>query len=217
MNLIVQEIKDELAIIENVRTPDVRALARKYYQEIKVLPKENVFEICEELLITQNWEERTIAFQWAFRVKDRYERHDFRLFERWLNCYVKGWGSCDDLCTHAMGELVFQYPELIPQVKEWTASDNRWKRRAAAVTLVYSIHRGKYLEEVFEVADLLFSDQEDLVQKGYGWMLKVAGNNYREEVYDYIMKNRATMPRTSLRYAIEKFPEEMRKKAMERV
>ncbi len=197
----IHNVREELASTD-LMTPDVRAIAKKYYRKVKKLPKEEILRICDRLLEDDDWRQRTIAFQWAFRFKKIYLPEDFRRFERWLDDHVKGWGSCDDLCTHAMGELILQYPELVSDVIEWTSSDNMWKRRAAAVVMVYCVKKGKYLEQVFEVADALFHDEEDLVQKGYGWMLKVASQRYRNEVYDYVMKNKATMPRTALRYSI---------------
>ena len=71
-----------------------------------------------------------------------------------------------------------------------------------------------WMKDAFEIADTLFHDSEMYVLKGYGWMLKEASNTYREEVFNYVMQKKDTMPRLSLRYAIEKMPEEMRKKAM---
>ncbi len=56
--------------------------------------------------------------------------------------------------------------------------------------------------------------EDDLVQKGYGWMLKDASVYYQKEVFDFIMRNKNKMPRTALRYAIEKMPQSLRKKAM---
>ena len=57
-------------------------------------------------------------------------------------------------------------------------------------------------------------DEDDLVQKGYGWMLKVAANNWQKDVFDFVVKHKNRMPRTALRYAIEKMPKNMRKIAM---
>jgi 3-methyladenine DNA glycosylase AlkD len=59
-------------------------------------------------------------------------------------------------------------------------------------------------------------DEDDLVQKGYGWMLKVASQSYEKQVFDYVVKNKGEMPRTALRYAIEKMPSELKTKAMEK-
>jgi len=199
-----------------IRTGEVRKLARRYYGEIKDRPKKDIFKICEELLDTGISENRTIAFQWAHRLKTQYETGDFTRFESWIEEYVNNWGACDDLCTHALGELVYQYPGLIENLKNWCGSDNMWKRRGAAVTMIYSIRNGEVLDETLEIADLLFSDEEDLVQKGYGWTLKEASKDHPRAVFDYVMAHKEDMPRTSLRYAIEKLPEEWRDRAMDK-
>lgn len=199
-----------------VKTPIVRKISAKYYSLIKKKPKEEIFKICEDMLKFRNSEERTIAFDWAFRLRKRYEESDFHIFESWLENYVTGWGSCDDLCTHAFGAFIYQFPEFIPKVKEWARSKNQWLKRASAVVLIYSLRRKQLLGSSFEIADMLLLDKEDLVQKGYGWMLKEASNLYPQEVFQYVMKHKAEMPRTSLRYAIEKMPPEWKKKAMTR-
>jgi len=76
--------------------------------------------------------------------------------------------------------------------------------------------KGQFLKDVFEISDLLLLDEDDLVQKGYGWLLKVASHLHQKEVFDYVMKNKENMPRTALRYAIEKMPQSLRKEAMKR-
>src|SRR3989339_903374 len=105
------------------------------------------------------------------------------------------------------------------EVKEWSKSKNQWRRRASAVVFIqgksWKIHKD-YLEDVFDIANVLLRDKEDLVQKGYGWMLKIASESYQKEVYEFVMKNKNEMPRTALRYAIEKMPQDMRKEAMKR-
>lgn len=124
--------------------------------------------------------------------------------------------SCDTLCNHTAGTLVELFPDFIEDLKRFTSSENRWVKRAAAVTLIIPARKGLFLEHIFEIADILLLDPDDLVQKGYGWMLKAASQAHQEEVFQYVMKNKGIMPRTSLRYAIEKMPEELRKRAMER-
>jgi 3-methyladenine DNA glycosylase AlkD len=106
------------------------------------------------------------------------------------------------------------YPEYLSGLKRWALSKNRWMRRAAAVSLIVPAKQGKFLKDVFEIADILLLDREDMVQKGYGWMLKVAANKHEKEVFDYVMKKKSVMPRTALRYAIEKMPKDLKAKAM---
>lgn len=66
----------------------------------------------------------------------------------------------------------------------------------------------------FEIADTLLLDKDDMVQKGYGWMLKATSEANQKRVFEYVMSKKGVMPRTSLRYAIEKMPQELRTKAM---
>lgn len=199
-----------------VRTPTVRKIAGKYYEEIKALRMDAILGLCEELVETGISDHRTIAFEWSFRCRRQYQPEHFAVFERWLKTYVDSWGGCDDLCTHTLGEFILQYPDFVSEVKEWSHSKNRWLRRASAVTLVYEARRGKHLDHILEVADSLLADPDDLVQKGYGWMLKVASNTYQDEVFDYVMRNKRVMPRTALRYAVEKMPDELRREAMKK-
>jgi 3-methyladenine DNA glycosylase AlkD len=133
-----------------------------------------------------------------------------------VESYVDNWASCDTLCNHAVGAFIEMYPEYLSELKKWAKSENRWMRRASAVSLIIPAKQGKFLEEIFEIADILLLDRDDLVQKGYGWLLKEASRNHQKEVFDYVIKNKKTMPRTALRYAIEKMPKELKIKAMEK-
>lgn len=199
-----------------IPSPIVRKISSKFFQKVKKKTKQEILHLCEDLLESGYSEERIIAFDWAFRLRKFYEEADFQLLESWLVKYVHSWGACDDLCTYAFGAFIFQLPEFISKVKEWTRFANRWMRRASAVVLIYSIRRKKYLGSIFEMADALLPDKDIMVQKGYGWMLKEASNHYPEEVFDYVVSNRKEMPRTALRYAIEKLAHELRKEAMKR-
>jgi 3-methyladenine DNA glycosylase AlkD len=199
-----------------VKTPTVRKIASKYYKEIKNLGIDAILDLCEELLETRISEHKTIAFQWAFRCRREYQPQHFEVLESWLERYVDSWGSCDDLCTHSLGAFFVEYPELVPRVREWCLSQNRWFRRASAVSLIYGARRGRYLDHMFEVADSLLTDSDDMVQKGCGWMLKVASETYQQEVFEYVIRNKKSMPRTVLRYAIEKMPEDLRREAMKK-
>jgi 3-methyladenine DNA glycosylase AlkD len=199
-----------------VNNPAVEKLARKHYPEIKALGKKQIFKLCEEFLKSGYFEESLIAFEWAYRLNEKYEPSDFPTFEQWIKKYVSNWAACDTLCNHTIGAFVEKYPEFIKDLKRWARSDNRWFRRAAAVTLIIPAKKGEFLGDIFEIADILLEDGDDLVQKGYGWMLKDASITHQAEVFNYIMKNKKKMPRTALRYAIERMPAELKRRAMEK-
>ena len=200
----------------SLNTPTVRKVAKEGFTWVRTMPKAELFELCERLLDSGTWEQRTIAFEWAFRIRRQFSTQDFARFESWLAQYVDGWGSCDDFCTHAFGDLIFKFPEYIPRVKIWTKSEDRWFRRGAAVVMIYSVRREQRFEDCFEIADLLLMDGDDLVQKGYGWMLKEISKYDPQAVFDFVMQRKGHMPRTSLRYAIEKLQPELRQQAMEK-
>ena len=118
--------------------------------------------------------------------------------------------------TITVGAFIEMYPEFLEQLKRFAKSENRWVKRAAAVTLIIPARRGKFLKDIFEIADILLEDEDDLVRKGYGWMLKAASEAHQQEVFEYVMKHKSIMPRTSLRYAIEKMPKELKAEAMKK-
>ncbi|MFH1286259.1 MAG: DNA alkylation repair protein [Candidatus Magasanikbacteria bacterium] len=196
-----------------VRTPMTRRISKDYFPKEK--SKQDVFKLCEELLEKRTFEETVIAFSWARRMRKDFQEKDFKRFEAWLKKYVDNWAFCDDFCTHTLGEFITDFPEFVPNAKAWHTSKNRWLRRASAVSFIYPIRKEKkFLEDIFEIADKLLLDEDDLVQKGYGWTLKVAADIYPKIVFDFVMKRKDTMPRTALRYAIEKMPTTWRKAAM---
>ncbi|MDD3246503.1 MAG: DNA alkylation repair protein [Methanosarcina sp.] len=202
-----------------VKSSTAGKIAKDYFKELKQAgqaDKINIFLLCEDLLQSDYCEEAYIAFEWAYDVRAEYTEADFFVFEHWVENYVNNWAKCDTLCNHAVGSFIEKFPSYIENLKLWTQSDNRWLRRASAVTLILPARKGLFLPDIFEISDLLLTDKDDLVRKGYGWMLKEASKSHLQEVFDYVMKNKKEMPRTSLRYAIEKFPEDLRAKAMEK-
>jgi 3-methyladenine DNA glycosylase AlkD len=108
------------------------------------------------------------------------------------------------------------YPAYIERLKKWTMSENRWVQRASAVSLIIPAKKGLFRNDIFSIADALMDSKDDMVQKGYGWLLKECSKVYRDEVYRFVMKRKGQMPRTAFRYAIEKLPKEMRDTAMKR-
>jgi 3-methyladenine DNA glycosylase AlkD len=199
-----------------VKSALVKKIATKYFREIKDRDKNEIFSLCEDLLQANFSEEAFIAFEWSYSLRRKYEPEDFAVFERWVDLYVDNWAKCDTLCNHTLGTFVEMYPQFIENLGGWALSENRWLRRASAVTLILPARKGAFLKAVFEISDILLMDKDDMVQKGYGWMLKEASKKHQAEVFDYVMRWKEKMPRTALRYAIEKMPVEMRRLAMER-
>ena len=212
-----------------VKTGVVRKISKEGFDLVKGYPKQTIFELCEMLWQSGYLEEATMACDWSDKLYKQYEPSDLALFEHWLGDYVANWAACDTLCNHTIGNFLMKFPDDIAKLKIWAKSSNRWLRRGAAVSLIIPARKGLFLNDILEIADLLLLDKEDIVQKGYGWMLKAASmsesfvkgsdavkKQHLEAVFNFVIKNKTTMPRTALRYAIEKMPADLKAKAMEK-
>jgi 3-methyladenine DNA glycosylase AlkD len=235
--MIIQQIKQELSKnldpkyqkdahkyykegtqLLGVRTPYVRQVSNIYFKKIKGQSKQEILDLCEQMLNQPYNEFSTIAFDWAFKLKKKFEVSDFDRFEVWIEKYIHNWGRCDDFCTHTIHYFIENFPEVIPRIKAWAYSKNMWFRRASAVSFITSKNSwfiAKHtLQDVFDISLILMKDDEDLVQKGYGWMLKSASAFDEKAVFDFVIKHKKEMSRTALRYAIEYMPKDLKKKAM---
>lgn len=237
MNAIVKEVKESLVAcidaknlalsaryhkkgeapkVFGVKMGEVSKIGKHSFQQIKHLPKKEIFELCDELWKSGYLEESVVACIWAELLHKQYEPADFEIFGHWVNNYLTNWADCDMLCNHTIGNFIMLYPEYISELKKWATSSKRFVRRAAAVTLIIPARKGLFLNDIFEIADILLLDSDDLVQKGYGWMLKAASEAHQKEVFNYVISKKSVMPRTALRYAIEKMPVELRTEAMKK-
>jgi 3-methyladenine DNA glycosylase AlkD len=235
MNPIIQQIRQDLTAnvdqhttetaqhyfkedikVYGVKTATVGKVAKKYWAQAKTLPKQEIFDLCEELYRSGYMEEAFIVSNWMPEYIKHLEVADLAVFKRWIDAYVSNWAECDGFCNHTIGDLIDKYPEIVPEVKSWAYSQNRWMKRAAAVSFIIPAKHGEYLKDSLEICDVLLLDGDDMVQKGYGWLLKEESRMHTKEVYDYVVKHRNEMPRTALRYAIELMPKELKAEAMKR-
>lgn len=208
--------KGEAAKVHGVRMSEVSKIGKQSFQRIKEYPKKEIFDLCEELWRSGYLEESVVACIWTELLHKQYEPADFKRFNFWVHNYLTNWADCDTLCNHTIGNFVMMYPEYIIELKKWATSSKRFVKRASAVTLIIPARRGLFLNDIFGIADTLLLDKDDLVQKGYGWMLKAASEAHQEAVFDYVMSKKAVMPRTALRYAIEKMPADLKAEAMKK-
>jgi 3-methyladenine DNA glycosylase AlkD len=233
MNQIIQQIQQELRVNADpqtkktfqrffkeqityygVKTATVKKIAKKYLKDIKPLKKQEIMSTCEQLLSSDYTEEAFVVSFWLPNLLEKFEAIDLSTFKWWIEKYINNWAKCDSFCNHTIGGLIEKDPTLINELKNWAKSKNRWLKRAAAVSLIVPAKEGKYLNSVFEISDILLCDNDDLVQRGYGWLLKEESRKHQQKVFDYVEKNKEKMPRTALRYAIELMPKELKIKAM---
>ena len=199
-----------------VKTETVGKIAKKYWKQVECLDKREIFDLCEELYRSDYTEEAFVVAFWLPNYLDHLKPSDLLVFKGWIERYINNWAKCDGFCNHTIGDLIVKNPETLKEIKSWAKSGNRWLKRAAAVSLIVPAKKGCFLQEALEICNQLLTDGDDMVQKGYGWLLKEESRLHQREVYDYILRNKKVMPRTALRYAIELMPKELKVEAMKK-
>ncbi len=235
MNNIIQQIRTELEASADektkqvfqrffkekvtyygVKTPTVGKIAKKYWREVQSLSKPAIFGLCEELFRSGLTEEAFVVSFWLPNLVDKLQPTDLLTFKSWIEGYIDNWAKCDGFCNHTIGDFIEKYPEILTDVKSWAKSECRWLKRASAVSLIVPAKKGEFLKDAFEISDTLLTDPDDIVQKGYGWLLKEESRKHQKEVFEYVVRNKQVMPRTALRYAIELMPKELKAEAMKK-
>ncbi|MFZ7121460.1 MAG: DNA alkylation repair protein [Eubacteriaceae bacterium] len=188
-------------IFIGVSVPNQRKVAKKNL--------EISFAQLQSLLQSPYHEHRlTALFILVYKYKkntDKKEIYDFYLKN--IN-FINNWDLVDSSCDKIMGPYLFEKDKTI--LYELSKSNNLWERRIAIITTFYFIKNNKFTDTI-QLSKILLNDSHDLIHKAVGWMLREVGNRNLEEELSFLNKHYKQMPRTMLRYAIEKFPEELRK------
>jgi 3-methyladenine DNA glycosylase AlkD len=185
-----------------------KEIANSFYPRVKGnLPL--TIEVAGDLHAQQVIELPTIGDYMLRRMRGKLTPQHFDVFDGWVD-NLSNWANTDGFCTGIVFVTVQKDPALVRRLLDWTASENRWRRRAAAVSLVPIARRGEMLDDVFRVADRLMEDRDDMAQKGVGWLLKEASKKHPQEIHDYLIRWKPKTTGLVLRYASEKLPPDMR-------
>jgi 3-methyladenine DNA glycosylase AlkD len=138
---------------------------------------------------------------------------EFRRFASWLD-RVTNWSDHDALVHDVLGPMVCAEPKYCAEVLQWAKSKNRWRRRAACVALIRGAREKKLFAEVVRTSETLLGDEDDMVQKGLGWLLREAAKHDARRTVPYLMKIRGLAPRLVLRTACETLPAEARRRVL---
>ena len=192
-----------------VTVPNIRAIA-KLHKDISI-------EEIRDLLQSEWHEVRLCAL---IIMVEKSKKKDEALRKELFNLYlsqtkrINNWDLVDLSCRFIIGEyLLDKSRDILYQLAQ---SPLLWDNRIAIVSTYAFIRKGQ-LEDTYALSDLMMQHPHDLMHKAIGWMLREAGKRNPERLYDYVMSHRADMPRTMLRYAIEKFSPKERTILMKRV
>jgi DNA alkylation repair enzyme len=187
-----------------VRMGQIFALAKEFIE----MPPDEI----EKLLESPIHEVRVGAvsiMDWQARSKKTPNERKKELFDLYLRRHdrINNWDLVDRSAPYVIGGYLFDKPRDI--LFKLARSKNIWERRTAIVSSGYFIRKGD-IADTFRIAEILLNDEQDLIHKATGWMLRSSGGVDRQKLLSFLDQHAATMPRTALRYAIEHLNKEHR-------
>ncbi|MGA8490350.1 MAG: DNA alkylation repair protein [Terriglobales bacterium] len=171
--------------------------------------------VADNLFSGRVLEEKVFAVFLLEKLTGEFGDPEFRLFECWLP-RISSWADHDGLVHYLIAPMVAAEPARAKRVFRWAKSSDRWHRRAACVALIRGARRKMFLPEIKRLCDLLLSDEDDMVQKGLGWLLRETAKADAKRALPYLMSIREHAPRLVLRTACETLPAAARKKILAR-
>ncbi len=201
-----------------IPSPEVRALAAELYGAVRgKWEVEDAIELCDILFPRPELEAKGIGALVLSRFKKSFRRSLVTKIKSWLAAdRLDNWASVDVFCTDICGALLAAYPDLAGTIGSWIGHRNRWVKRAALVSFIKPAKRREFLPAIYAVSEAAFPVNDDLIHKANGWLLREAGKTDPVRLERFLLAHGPAIPRTTLRYAIERFPEAKRKALLTR-
>jgi 3-methyladenine DNA glycosylase AlkD len=186
-----------------------RAIARERGMDFLV-------QVADQLFSGRILEEKVTAVFLLEKQTKNFGEGEFRLFASWLD-RVTSWADHDALAHYLLAPMVAAKPARCREVFRWARSRNRWRRRAACVALIRGARERRFFAEIVRLSNQLLGnkDEDDMVQKGLGWLLRETAKADAKRTVPYLMKIRKTAPRLVLRTACETLPAVTRTQIMQ--
>jgi 3-methyladenine DNA glycosylase AlkD len=164
-----------------------------------------LLQVTDQLFRGQVLEEKILAVTMLQDIVGDFGKPEFKLFESWLD-RVSTWADHDALVHYLIGPMIAKDDSLVSRPPRWAKSKNRWHLRAAAVSLIHSTRQHKHFDHIQRVTEILLSSDDDMVQKGLGWLLREAAKFNPQQTVVYLMTIRERTSRLILRTACETLP-----------
>lgn len=193
-------------IFLGVMTPDMRIVTKKY--------RDIPLGIVKELIHHKIHEMRSLALGiLVYRFEKGNEQLKTEIYEFYMDNLegVNNWDLVDISCPKIVGAYLLSHPEEKDILYSFAKDSDIWKRRISVISTFVFIRNGE-LDDTLKISKILLSSKEDLIHKAVGWMLREVGKKDIDVLRKFLNENIHNMPRTTLRYAIEKMEEKERKK-----
>lgn len=199
-----------------VDTPTVRKMASRIRKEDgNAWTVADATAFAEAMLSNPELEAKGLGVCVLGTFRREYAPSMLPRIKRWLAKYCTDWASTDGLCGEVLSPLLVAHPTLVPELREWRTSRHLYVRRASAVGLLRLAHNGHALPDVYAAALTLGGDDHHLLQKAAGWLLREAGTTDMARLERFLRKNGPRLSRTTVSYALERFPEIKRKELLQ--
>ena len=172
-----------------------------------------LLQVADQLFRGDVLEEKVFAVAMLQGVVAEFGKREFKLFESWLD-RISSWADHDALVQYLIGPILAADAALLSRPPRWAKSKKRWHRRAAAVSLIHSTRQHKNFADIQRITEMLLADDDDMVQKGLGWLLREAAKANPKQTAEYLMTIRERSPRLVLRTACETLPEATRERVL---
>jgi len=191
----------------NIGTAAVRALARRVHDQHRDRwTIEDAMRLADALIKDRFLETKGVALELVARYRRLFTPDMLPRWKRWLaEDRSTNWATTDGICGSLIGPLLTAQPSLARQLAAWSRHPNLWVRRASIVALIPLARRGQALDLLYANARRLHRDPHDLIQKAVGWALREAGKADPRRLERYLRANGGAIPRTTVRYAIERY------------
>lgn len=208
--------KDETVTFYGVAAPEIRRIARAVWEAHRETWDVRIATAyCDRLIARPEFEAKAVGVLVLARWHRDFPSSLCRTVRGWLGGgHCASWAAVDLVAPTLLTPLVERDARLLAEVTTWVRARSLWVRRAAAVALVPLARRGRALPEAYRVANALRADRHDLIHKATGWLLREAGKTDPERLERFLLRHGPAVPRTTLRYAIERFPEHRRKRLL---
>jgi 3-methyladenine DNA glycosylase AlkD len=203
------EIKSDGWYTAELRSTAIRS-RRRIREELGL---DFLVQIADKLFSGRVLEEKIFAIFLLEKQTEEFGDAEFRLFESWLP-RISSWADHDGLVHYLIAPMVAAKASRSRRVFLWAKSPDRWHRRAACVALIQGTRRKMFFPEIMRLSDLLLSDEDDMVQKGLGWLLRETAKADAKRTVPYLMSIRERAPRLVLRTACETLPARVRKRIL---
>lgn len=191
-----------------VTVPEQRKVAKAVYKEISYVEIEELLhDVYHEVRLTAI---HILVYRYQ-KLKTDFDRKELVDFYLSQLDYVNNWDLVDSSCHHILGHYYLNREKKL--FYELAEADHLWRQRVAMISSYYWIKKGLFVDAL-ALAEMLLNHPHDLIHKAVGWMLREIGNRDFEVELDFLRKHYTTMPRTALRYAIEKFDPQLRQQLL---